>query len=185
MQVGAAQQAGIGAQGMAWGLGLQDMSKLRGDSTADWDYRSPAGIFRIVETFGTKPYSALAPLKIQYREIRPDTICVDDPSSRYYNRIIEERSVPQADWRSGERMIDPANGYSLGVAFSHNLEPVRSGRGSCIYIHVGGGPTAGCTVIPEPELQEILGWLDRRKDPLLVQLPQPVYDEMKPAWGLP
>jgi hypothetical protein len=31
----------------------------------------------------------------------------------------------------------------------------------------------------------VLGWLERKARPVLVQLPQPTYDEQRAEWALP
>jgi len=43
------------------------------------------------------------------------------------------------------------------------------GAGSCIFMHIKKVPTAGCTVMNEAEMKEIIHWLDVDKHPLLVQ----------------
>jgi D-alanyl-D-alanine dipeptidase len=45
----------------------------------------------------------------------------------------------------------------------------KKGAGSCIFIHIKKIPTAGCTVMRENEMKEIIGWLDVESHPLLVQ----------------
>jgi D-alanyl-D-alanine dipeptidase len=52
------------------------------------------------------------------------------------------------------------------------------GAGSCIFIHIKKVPTAGCTVMSEAEMKEIIRWLDEKKYPLLVQGPQKVADQL-------
>ena len=63
--------------------------------------------------------------------------------------------------------------YRYGIVVDHNgimegEESVR-GAGSCIFIHIKSIPTAGCTVMSEEEIKEIIKWLDATKKPLLVQ----------------
>jgi D-alanyl-D-alanine dipeptidase len=63
-----------------------------------------------------------------------------------------------------------------------------AGRGSCIFLHIWAGPskgTAGCTAMPQPRLETLLRWLDAKKRPLLVQLPEAVYARLRDAWRLP
>jgi D-alanyl-D-alanine dipeptidase len=43
------------------------------------------------------------------------------------------------------------------------------GAGSCIFIHIKKVPTAGCTVMNEKEIKEIIRWLEPKKNPLLIQ----------------
>jgi hypothetical protein len=37
----------------------------------------------------------------------------------------------------------------------------------------------------EEDLVEVLGWLDPDQQPVLVQLPEPVFETVESAWGLP
>jgi D-alanyl-D-alanine dipeptidase len=63
--------------------------------------------------------------------------------------------------------------YKYGIVVDHNgiMEGEKSirGAGSCIFIHIKSIPTAGCTVMEEAEIKEIIRWLDETKKPLLVQ----------------
>ena len=82
----------------------------------------------------------------------------------------------------------PADGiYRLGCVARHNWRPFP-GYGSCIFIHTWKGeavPTSGCTAMPRPNLEQVLRWLDKGKQPILVQLPAAEYDARKDAWKLP
>jgi L,D-peptidoglycan transpeptidase YkuD (ErfK/YbiS/YcfS/YnhG family) len=81
--------------------------------------------------------------------------------------------VPRVDWSSAERMREIEQ-YRIGAMVEYNAAPPRAGRGSCIFLHVWGGPgtsTAGCTAMPERALREVVLWLDRARRPMLVQLP--------------
>src|SRR5437763_433597 len=62
------------------------------------------------------------------------------------------------------------------------------GRGSCIFMHIWAGPekgTAGCTAMEQPNLEELMRWLDAKKRPLLAQLPEAEYARLRAAWKLP
>ena len=84
-------------------------------------------------------------------------------------------------------MLRPDNLYQWGVVVEHNWQP-SPGAGSCIFLHVWRGPgqgTTGCTAIPKDKIERIVRWLDRRRKPLLVQLPAQTYTRMKYQWKLP
>jgi L,D-peptidoglycan transpeptidase YkuD (ErfK/YbiS/YcfS/YnhG family) len=71
-------------------------------------------------------------------------------------------------WRAGRF-------YEWGLLVGHNTSPIVPGNGSCIFIHVWGGPsvtTSGCTALDSADVVELLGWLDPSKAPLLVQMPE-------------
>ena len=67
----------------------------------------------------------------------------------------------------------PKDYYKFGIVVNHNHIDEKGavpGAGSCIFMHIKKVPTAGCTVMNEKEMKEIiLNGLDADKDPLLVQ----------------
>ena len=101
-------------------------------------------------------------------------------NSRRYNLVVERSGVGEVDWKSSERMRE-VSGYRWGLVVEHNANPAVAGRGSCIFLHVWAGPdkgTAGCTAMAQPNLEELLRWLDAKKRPALVQLTE----GDAPAW---
>jgi D-alanyl-D-alanine dipeptidase len=122
-----------------------------------------------------------------YLALSKSIIAVDDPRSRYYNRLVDVTRINHPDWKSAENMILDDQRYKWGVVVLHN-EPPTPGAGSCIFLHVwlnGSTATSGCTAMPEPDLRALLGWLDPAQTPLLVQLPRTIYNEVRSDWALP
>jgi hypothetical protein len=39
--------------------------------------------------------------------------------------------------------------------------------------------------MPAEQMLKVIRWLDRKKNPLLVQLPEGEYQRVRDAWGLP
>jgi zinc D-Ala-D-Ala dipeptidase len=169
----------IGRNGLAWGDRKAGEPQKR-----EGDLRSPAGAFRLSGAFGTEPKAST---RLPYRQLTEDTIAVDDPESRFYNRIIEGRSVAKRDWRSAEKMgLNPL--YRLGVFVDYNVELPSPGAGSCIFLHVWRGPTsptAGCTALVEKHLAALIRWLDPAARPMLIQLPREQARLLRKDWGLP
>jgi L,D-peptidoglycan transpeptidase YkuD (ErfK/YbiS/YcfS/YnhG family) len=185
--IGEPMQAVVGWHGMGWGLGLHGSGLAGEPQKAEGDGRSPAGVFRFAEVFGSAPSPAVRFLKLPYRQVTITTEAVDDPRSRFYNRIVETGKVSQVDWGRSEKMARVGGRYHWGIMVEHNWRQMP-GRGSCIFIHVWAGPTLGtlgCTALSEPDLECVLRWLDPRAHPLLVQLPQPDYTKLRSAWFLP
>lgn len=97
-------------------------------------------------------------------------ICVDDSNSFFYNHIIEANG----NEKSFEYMRRKDHQYKLGIVVQHNKNGLEK-RGSCIFIHVKkskDSPTAGCSAIELEELQKIVLWLDKKKNPILIQIPK-------------
>jgi D-alanyl-D-alanine dipeptidase len=112
---------------------------------------------------------------------------VDDTSSTYYNTVVDRDRVPRVDWASAEHMRRIAQ-YQVGVMVGYNTQPIRKGRGSCIFLHIWNGPgssTAGCTAFPRADVESLLAWLDPKQHPVLVQLPAAEFSRLKTRWALP
>ncbi|MBZ0233219.1 MAG: hypothetical protein K8M05_12885 [Deltaproteobacteria bacterium] len=149
------------------------------------DGKSPAGIFALGPAFGYAP-AAPAGARIPYTPVDARWRCVDDPTSAVYNRILDERTVTR-DWSSAEDMRRADALYAWVVEVGHNRAAVPGG-GSCIFLHVWGGPgdpTVGCTAMDHDVLASLLTTLDPAANPVLVQLPAAEYDALAPTWRLP
>ena len=175
----------LGRAGLAWGIGVHPTTHGEGPVKREGDGRAPAGVFRLIEAFGVADPEAARVARIPYRQLTDRTEGIDDPQSRHYNRIVEPDTVDERDWKSSERMrVEP---YRWGAVVAHNWDQVP-GAGSCIFLHVwegAGVATAGCTAMPESEMLRLVRWLDRSKNPLLLQLPAAEYRRLRDAWKLP
>ena len=186
-QVGADVPVVVGRAGLGWGVGLFGASKAEGPAKKEGDGRAPAGVFRLGSAFGFAPAREAAWLRLPYLPLTPTVECVDDVASGRYNRVVDREWVSGVDWNSSERMRS-VEGYRWGLVVEHNARPPLAGRGSCIFLHVWAGPatgTAGCTAMEGANMLALLRWLDARKRPLLVQLPEGEYARLRRAWRLP
>ena len=182
--------AEVGYSGLSWGRGLTLPPAAAANVKAEGDGTAPAGIFRLGTVMG---YDAQPPdgLALPYRQSTAQTICVDDPASSHYNKIVDTGEVA-ADWSSHEEMLRTDDLYSLLALVDHNGladgETSIPGAGSCIFMHLWSGPgspTVGCTALDGAELLELFLALDALDDTLLIQLPRAEYDAAVDAWGLP
>ena len=176
----------IGRTGLAWGdaalaRGVADPIKHEGDG------RSPAGAFPLDTAFGFAARSDMPWIRLPYAALQPGSDCVDDEASAYYNTVVDKATVAHVDWTSAEHMRQVAQ-YRLGVIVGYNAGRPTAGRGSCIFLHIWGGPastTAGCTALEASALEALVRWLDGTRHPALVQLPAAEYERLREAWGLP
>lgn len=185
--VGPVLPVSLGRAGLAWGRGLHPAQP--GRSKQEGDGRAPAGVFAISALFGygaaDSPLARAA--KLPYRCATRDLKCVDDPASAHYNRVVDQSAVT-VDWASCEEMLRGDARYAVGAVVAHNAAPPLAGYGSCIFLHVWEAPgvaTAGCTAMALADMTAIAGWLDGAAAPVLVQLPQAAYDDLRETWGLP
>ena len=157
----------LGRNGLGWGRGLHSIPKNAKIVKREGDGKAPAGIFTLKQAFGYQPFVVSYP----YEVYKTTDHCVDDAKSKYYNKIIDSTKVKQ-DYKSFEHMKFPKDYYKYGIVVNHNHidEPgAVKGAGSCIFMHIKKVPTAGCTVMNEKEMKEIIEWLDADKNPLLLQ----------------
>jgi L,D-peptidoglycan transpeptidase YkuD (ErfK/YbiS/YcfS/YnhG family) len=176
----------VGKGGMGWGIGVTPMRAPGDPVKQEGDHKSPAGIFRLGSAFGYAP-QAPDEWKMHYIALTPATDCVDDPQSRFYNRILDSSAVVP-DWKSAEHMRDAGEAYRWGLVIDHNTGSPKPHGGSCVFMHIWGGAghgTEGCTAMPEAQVQSILAWLNPQAKPLLVQMPLRQYRNVEKSLHLP
>jgi len=157
----------LGRNGLGWGRGLHSIPKNAKIIKKEGDGKAPAGIFTLKQAFGYSPFA----VKYPYKVYKTTDHCVDDVNSKLYNKIVDSTKV-KVDYKSKEHMKFPKNYYKYGVVVNHNHIDEKGairGAGSCIFMHIKNVPTAGCTVMSEKEMKEIIKWLDASKKPLLIQ----------------
>jgi L,D-peptidoglycan transpeptidase YkuD (ErfK/YbiS/YcfS/YnhG family) len=182
--------ASLGRKGLGWGLGLHPL-QAAGPVKKEGDGRSPAGIFGLIEAFGY-PDSKEVAARLPYTQVTRESRCVDDPKSRYYNRVVFDVTNVASDWASGvEELRRPDGQYEYAVVIGQNgagRDHVVAGGGSCIFVHVWKDPgmaTSGCTALAVDKMRALLHWLDPALEPRLVQLPESEYRRHAEDWCLP
>ena len=158
----------IGENGLGWGLGDVKLRQKKGEPLKrEGDKKAPAGIFKLTDIFG---YEVDSNYNLPYLFASKNLICVDDGNSSFYNQII----MKHGDEKSFEYMKREDMQYELGVIVAHNQEAIKN-RGSCIFLHVQkeqNSATAGCTSMKLEDLKKIVELLDKKKNPLLIQIPK-------------
>ena len=175
-KIGKAINIKLGRNGLGWGIGLHTIPKGPKYIKKEGDGKAPAGIFTLKQAFGYQPFVVAYP----YEVYKATDHCVDDVNSKLYNKIVDSTKV-NIDYKSKEHMKFPKDYYKYGIVVNHNHideEGVVKGAGSCIFIHIKKVPTAGCTVMTEGEMKEIIKWLDMESEPLLVQGTEGVIDTL-------
>ena len=178
----------VGKNGLGWGSGI-DSTELREPADPvkkEGDGKAPAGIFHLSSAFGYASQEQPG-WRMPYISLTPSVECVDDPASKFYNRVLDRAGV-SPDWNSSEHMRRKDELYRWGIVVDHNADPTRAGEGSCIFLHIWRGPgegTVGCTAMPREQLEALLAWLDPARKPLLVQAPTSQYRRLKRIWKLP
>jgi D-alanyl-D-alanine dipeptidase len=127
-------------------------------------------------------------VKLPYQHLTGAIECVDDVKSVNYNAIVDRDLVKSVDWNSSEKMQSVGECYRLGVVVEHNTDPRAAGGGSCVFLHIWKTPTtptSGCTAMEGKQMEKLVTWLDPAKRPVLVQLPETEYKQLKTEWQLP
>ncbi len=188
-KIGGGHDVSIGRSGAGWGLGLHPMPQS-GPQKREGDGRSPAGVFALSSTFG---YAAQQITAMGYQPMHATDYCIDVPTSPLYNRIVDttHESASSVAGSTEPMRLDLVNDgdprYAMGIVVDHNPQAV-SGMGSCIFMHLWrqiDEATAGCTAMPEPDMQALFDWLDPTRHPVLVLLPESEYTQRVDAWQLP
>ena len=158
----------IGKNGLGWGLGEVKLSQKQGEPLKyEGDKKAPVGVFKLTALFG---YAKESEYFMPYLYASENLICVDDSESPFYNQII----IAHGNEKSFEFMKRKDNQYKLGIVVEHNKKAVAK-RGSCIFMHIQKGEnkgTAGCTSMREEDIKKIAKWLDKSKNPILIQIPK-------------
>ena len=188
-EVGEAAPVTVGRAGSAWGIGLHP-AQSSGPQKREGDGRAPAGVFALGTAFGYADHAVTA---MPYRTMRESDYCIDVPASPLYNHIVDAREAGEkAVAGSTEPMrrdlhLDGDQRYRLGFVIEHNPQ-AQPNAGSCIFAHLWkapDAPTAGCTAMADGVMEQLLGWLDPRRKPVFVLLPQSEYRRLRSSWNLP
>ncbi len=175
----------VGKNGLAW----SDDAQMKAETEphkVEGDGKAPAGIFNLTSAFGSSDKPDF--VKLPYTQLEESTECVDDVKSASYNRIVDKNKIGNFDWNSSEKMLAVGAQYDLGVFVAHNSNPPQKGKGSCIFLHIWKNEmsgTAGCTAMKRENIETVLSRLDKRKNPVLIQLPEKNYQNYQKLWKLP
>jgi D-alanyl-D-alanine dipeptidase len=179
----------VGRSGLGYAADFQPPFDIEGKVLRkhEGDGRSPAGILGLPTAFGYAPPDQAHWIKLPYIQCTDAIECVDDGKSTHYNLVLDANKVEKPDWNSSEQMHRKDVLYRWGVIVDHNSERTTK-NGSCIFLHIWEGPhkgTTGCTAMDEANLKHVMGWLDPKAKPLLVQFPITEYQQLQKSWQLP
>lgn len=185
--VGVAVPVNVGRAGLAWGRGLHSNPPV-GPRKREGDGRSPAGVFRLTQAFGKAEVLPAQSAGLPYVRSLPTSYCVEDTRSAHYNEMVDSSRVTASSWEQWSPMLRPDGLFDWGVVVEQNAPDTKKAAGSCVFLHIWRGlhrPTSGCTSMPKHELEDVIRWLDKAREPLLVQLPEPAFRAVRETWELP
>lgn len=92
-------------------------------------------------------------------QINKNMYWVDNPNSRYYNKLVNILEVDK-DWNSAEHLIDYPIQYEYLIEIKTNPSNIK-GKGSAIFLHCTNNlATAGCVAIEKESMKKIIENLD-------------------------
>jgi L,D-peptidoglycan transpeptidase YkuD (ErfK/YbiS/YcfS/YnhG family) len=121
------------------------------------DGATPAGTYPLVSGFYRADRMAPPRSGLSMRALSPNDAWVDEPADRNYNRLI---TLPYPA-HSEPMWLDDAV-YDLLVVIGYNTNPVVSGAGSAIFLHIARpdfSPTAGCIAVKQEVLIHLMPFL--------------------------
>lgn len=140
----------IGKAGMGWGNEFGHLRRNGEPEKYEGDRKSPAGVFSMGASFGFDD----VPLRRHIVVRAGETVCVEDPSSVYYNQITT-RSKIERHVKPDEMRRTPL--FRRGLFVAYPTDRLRR-RGSCIFVHIWSPTrdgTAGCIGLPESRVAEL------------------------------
>jgi L,D-peptidoglycan transpeptidase YkuD (ErfK/YbiS/YcfS/YnhG family) len=144
----ACQRGRAGCRRQSWGYSFADKNREEPEKV-EGDKRTPAGFFRIGASFGFAPSRRPGHIELKAGE----TVCVEDPSSPFYNTITKRSEIGSVE--ADDMRSSPV--YRSGLFVDYRSDRATR-RGSCILIHIWSAPdtgTAGCIGLPEERVRAL------------------------------
>jgi L,D-peptidoglycan transpeptidase YkuD (ErfK/YbiS/YcfS/YnhG family) len=176
-RVSAAEPAVVGKAGLGWGYPFLDVKESEEPEKVEGDNRTPAGFFRIGSSFGFAPSKRRGYIELKSGE----TVCVEDPSSPFYNTITKRANIGSLE--ADDMRSSPF--YRSGLFVDYPSDRATR-RGSCIFIHIWSAPdtgTAGCVGLPEARVEVLQEF--SRAGAVIAILPATAFDRFPSCLPLP
>src|SRR6516165_1851198 len=176
-RVSAAEPAVVGKAGLGWGYPFLDVKDGEEPEKVEGDNRTPAGFFRIGPSFGFAPSRRPGYIELKSGE----TVCVEDPSSPFYNTITQRANIGAVE---ADDMRSSAL-YRSGLFVDYPSDRATR-RGSCIFIHIWSAPdtgTSGCVGLPEARVEALQEFT--RAGAVLAVLPATAFDRFQSCLPAP
>jgi L,D-peptidoglycan transpeptidase YkuD (ErfK/YbiS/YcfS/YnhG family)/NADPH-dependent 7-cyano-7-deazaguanine reductase QueF-like protein len=138
------------------------------DHKQEGDGTTPTGAYSIGSTmYGVDPNPGVS---YAYHQLVCGDWWDEDPSTPDYNTFQHVACGTNPPFGGdSEALWTTVPAYDYFAVIDYNDNPIVSGAGSAIFLHVDtGSPTAGCVSIPVSELTAVLDWLSPAANPLIV-----------------
>ena len=131
-----------------------------GTKKREGDKITPRGKFKIKSILYRKDRVDNFRCKLVKLAIQKNMGWCDDPNSKNYNKLIR---FPFK--YSAEKLYRSDNTYDIILILNYNLNPIRKGKGSAIFIHIAKknyNKTLGCIAISKKDLKKIIKKINKR-----------------------
>lgn len=149
-RISGVELAVVGKSGLGWGYTFVQFKQEGEAEKFEGDGRTPAGFFRIGSSFGFANSRLPGYIVVKAGE----TVCVENPTSVFYN-TIRKRAEVGPTINADDMRRTPLYRRGLFVDYPSDR---TSRRGSCIFIHIWERPykgTAGCIGLPEARVEAL------------------------------
>lgn len=123
------------------------------------DLITPKGTFKIKKLLYRRDKIGAINTKLKKIVIKKNMGWCNDTKSKDYNKLI---SFPFRF--TAERLYRKDNIYDLILVLNYNMNPIRKGKGSAIFIHIAKnnfGATEGCVALKKNNLKKIIKKLNK------------------------
>ncbi len=131
---------------------------IAADDKQERDGKSPIGCYPVRRIFFRPDKEEVPVSKFPVAAITPGMGWCDAPNDLAYNQLV------RYPWRtSAEKLWRDDDLYDLIIVLGHNDDPVITGKGSAIFIHIARedlSPTEGCVAINHDALRKLITLLD-------------------------
>jgi len=124
------------------------------------DLKTPKGIFNFKLVLYRHDKIGNIRTKLRKLKIKKKLGWCDDPTSTFYNKLI---NFPFK--KSAEKLYLKKNIYDIILVINYNLNPVKKNKGSAIFLHIASknySPTRGCLAINKSDLLKILPQINKK-----------------------
>ena len=118
------------------------------------DNKTPIGVFNLGEIYYRKDRIKKITSKLKIISIQKNMGWCDDPYSKHYNKLVK---FPFK--YSAEKLYRKDSTYDIILVLNYNLNPIRKGKGSAIFIHIAKKnykKTLGCIAVNKKDLKKII-----------------------------
>ena len=131
-----------------------------GTKKKEGDQITPKGKFKIKSILYRKDRVNNFRCKFVKLAIQKNMGWCDDPNSKSYNKLIRFPFKYNA-----EKLYRSDNTYDIILILNYNLNPIRKGKGSAIFIHVAKkkfNKTLGCIAISKKDLKKVIKKINKK-----------------------